>query len=168
MTEPSEIAHEDTKTLPLAVGATPDFEGIGRVIVDVIFKLHTTLGRGLLESVYEQILFRELSRRRLKVERQRPISFTYEGQEYVDAFRVDLLVDSAVLVEIKSVETLLPVHSKQLLTYLRLMNLPLGFLMNFGAATIKQGLRRVVNGEVPSASSCLRVQKFGGSREDAP
>jgi GxxExxY protein len=126
-------------------------------IVDAAYKLHVGLGPGLLESVYEAVLARDLQRRGFLVERQKPISFAYEGLQFIDCFRVDLLVASRIPVEIKSIEKLGPVHSKQLLTYLRLLNLPVGLLINFGEATLKGGLKRVVNGLPNSASPRLRV-----------
>lgn len=128
-------------------------------IIGSSIKLHQTLGPGLLESVYELILARDLERAGLQVERQKPVSFEYDGLWFDDAFRVDLLVEGAIVVELKSVETLAPVHSKQLLTYLRLLNLPVGLLLNFGAATLKDGLHRVVNHLDPSASPRLRVNR---------
>ena len=140
--------------------------GVGRTldnmtgeIVDAAFKLHVSLGPGLLESVYEAILARDLQRRGLRVERQRLISFDYDGLHFNDAFRVDLIVESLVVVEIKSLERLPPVHSKQTLTYLRLLNLEVGLLINFGAPTLKDGLHRIVNGLAPSASPRLRVNQ---------
>lgn len=108
-------------------------------VVDAAFKLHTRLGPGLLESVYELVLARELERRGVRVERQKPISFEFDGLRFDNAFCVDLLIDGCVVVELKSVETLAPVHSKQVLTYLRLLNLPVGLLINFGSATMKRG-----------------------------
>jgi len=138
-------------------------DGVTDEIVDAAVKLHTALGPGLLESVYETVLVRDLERRSLTVEAQKSVSFDYDGLQFIEGFRVDLLVASQVVVEIKSVEALLPVHHKQLLTYLRLMNLPVGLLINFGAATMKEGLRRIVNGFQPSNDSALRV-----NREHAP
>lgn len=118
-------------------------------IVDAALKLHRSLGPGLLESVYETLLAKELERRGLRAARQVPVSFEYDGLSFQDAFRVDLLVESRVIVELKSVERLAPVHSKQLLTYLRLMNLPVGLLINFGASTLKEGLHRIANSRIP-------------------
>ena len=129
------------------------------IIVDAAVNLHKALGPGLLESVYEMVLTRDLERRGLQVQRQKPISFEYDGLNFDDAFRVDLLVDGRVIVEIKSAERSAPVYAKQLLTYLRLMKLPVGLLINFGAATLKDGLERVVNGLPPSASARLRVNQ---------
>jgi len=113
--------------------------------VDEAYKLHIALGPGLLESVYEVILARQLEKRNLIVERQKPVSFEYDGSLFDKGFRVDLLKDNQVVVELKSIETLAPVHYKQLLTYLKLLHLPVGLLINFGAATMKEGLHRVVN-----------------------
>jgi len=129
-------------------------------IIGSAIKLHQTLGPGLLESVYEMILARDFERSGLKVERQKPVSFEYDGLWFDDAFRVDLLIEGTVVVELKSVEKLAPVHSKQLLTYLRLLDLPVGLLLNFGAAALKDGLHRVVNHLDSSASPRLRVNRF--------
>lgn len=128
-------------------------------IVDAALKIHRDLGPGLLESVYEAVLSRALERRGLQVQRQQIIRFEYDGMIFDEGFRADLIVDQRVVVELKSVENLAPVHSKQLLTYLRLMELPVGLLINFGAATLREGLHRIVNGFQPEASSLLRVNK---------
>ena len=128
-------------------------------IVDTAYKIHVALGPGLLESVYELVLARHLARQGFLVERQRAVSFDYDGLHFEDAFRVDLVIDNRVIVEIKSVERPSPVHSKQLLTYLRLLHLPVGLLINFGAPTLKEGLRRVVNRLEPSAAPRLRVNQ---------
>jgi GxxExxY protein len=131
-------------------------------IVDSAFKLHVNLGPGLLESVYEIVLARDLERRGLHIARQQPISFDYDGMHFENILRIDLMVASRVVVEIKSVERLLPVHPKQLLTHLRLLNLPVGLLINFGAPTFKDGIRRIVNRLPSSASPRLRVNHFFG------
>jgi len=128
-------------------------------IVDASMKIHRDLGPGLLESVYEAVLARALMQQGFRVERQKVIRFEYDGMVFEEGFRADLLVDDRVIVELKSVETLAPVHGKQLLTYLRLMNLPVGLLINFGAATLKEGLRRIVNHLPPSESPNLRVNR---------
>jgi GxxExxY protein len=119
---------------------------IAKIIVDAAFKIHTTLGPGLLESVYEAVLAYELKQRGLLVVRQQPIPVTYETVRLEEGFRADLLVEGKVIVELKSVEAIAPVHKKQVLTYLRLTNLKLGLLINFGDALIKDGISRVVNG----------------------
>jgi GxxExxY protein len=146
------------RTIEVSRGAAEDAEknrpldDVTGAIVDASYKIHTALGPGLLESVYELVLARELARRGLLVERQREVSFEYDGLRFDNAFRVDLLVDHRVVVEIKSLERAQPVHAKQLLTYLRLLNLRVGLLVNFGAASLKEGLARVVNGLAPSAA----------------
>jgi iron complex transport system substrate-binding protein len=134
-------------------------DDITGAIVDAAIKIHMELGPGLLESVYEVVLARALERRGFQVERQKPVRFEFDGMVFEDGFRVDLLVDESVLVELKSVEKLAAVHGKQLLTYLRLMNLPVGLLINFGGATLKEGLKRIVNQLPSSASPRLRVNQ---------
>ena len=118
---------------------------IGRYVVDVAFKIHKNVGSGLLETVYEVILAFELRRRGLRVERQISIPVTYEGLKFEEGFRVDLVVEEKVIVELKSVERLTNAHRKQLLTYLRLADKRLGYLLNFGAALMRDGLVRVAN-----------------------
>ena len=122
-----------------------DLNGITGVIVDAAFRIHTTLGPGLMESVYETILARDLARRGLGVERQRTISFDFEGLWFEDACRVDLIVERCVAVEIKSTATFLPRHGQQLLTYIRLLDYRVGLLLNFGAPLMKDGIKRVAN-----------------------
>jgi iron complex transport system substrate-binding protein len=144
-------------------------EEVSAVVVDAGFQLHRGLGPGLLESVYEVVLARMLGRRGLRVERQQSIPFEFDGMHFDAGFRVDLLVEDCLVVELKSVEALAPVHSKQLLTYLRLLELPVGLLINFGAPTFRQGVKRVVNKHHDFASSRLRVNLQAGlarSREE--
>ena len=136
-----------------------ELDDITGAIIDCAIEIHRELGPGLLESVYEAVLARSLERRGFQVERQQTIRFEYDGMVFEEGFRIDLLVDGRVVVELKSVEHLAPVHSKQLLTYLRLLNLPVGLLMNFGAATLKEGLHRIVNKLPAAASSVLRVNQ---------
>jgi iron complex transport system substrate-binding protein len=136
-----------------------ELDDITGAIVDVALKIHLELGPGLLESVYEAVLARALERRGFHVERQKAIRFEYDGMVFEEGFRADLLVEDRVVVELKSVEKLAPVHSKQLLTYLRLMNLPIGLLINFGAATLKGCLHRIVNNLQPSTSPHLQVNQ---------
>jgi iron complex transport system substrate-binding protein len=133
------------------------------IVVDASLKLHQTLGPGLLESVYEVILARDLERRGLVVERQKSVRFAHDGLVFEEGLRLDLLVEHTVVVELKSVETLAPVHKKQVLTYLRLMKLPVGLLINCGAPTLKEGLHRIVNNLLPSASQRLRVNQSEGA-----
>src|SRR5579859_2930556 len=119
---------------------------IAKEIVDAAFCIHTTLGPGLLESVYDAVLAYELDRRGLRTVRQQPLPVVYETVRIDTGFRADLIVEDKVIVEIKSVEVLAPVHKKQLLTYLRLADKRLGLLINFHVALIKDGITRVVNG----------------------
>ena len=121
---------------------------IAKEIVDSAYKIHTSLGPGLLESVYETVLAYELNKRGLQVERQKPLPVVYEEVRLEEGFRADLVVSEKVIVELKSVEEVAPVHKKQLLTYLRLADKRLGLLINFGAARIKEGITRIVNGLV--------------------
>ena len=119
---------------------------IAREIVDAAYKVHKMLGPGLLESVYEAVLGHELEKRGLSVSRQVPVPIVYEGFSFNEGFRADLIVGDKVIVELKSVENVAPVHKKQLLTYLRLADKRLGLLINFGSALIRHGISRVVNG----------------------
>jgi GxxExxY protein len=119
---------------------------IARQIVDAAYKVHTGLGPGLLESVYEVVLAKELERRGMAVERQRPIPVHYDGLDFEEGFRADLVIEDKVIIELKSVDALADVHKKQLLTYLRLADKRLGLLINFGGSRIKEGITRVVNG----------------------
>ena len=118
---------------------------IATEIVDAAFRIHTTLGPGLLESVYDTVLAYELGRRNLRTVRQQPIPVVYENVHIDMGFRADIVVEDKVIVEIKSVELLAPVHKKQLLTYLRLTDKRLGLLINFNVALIKDGITRIVN-----------------------
>jgi GxxExxY protein len=119
---------------------------IAKEIVDAAYRIHTTLGPGLLESVYDTVLAYELGRRGLRTVRQQAIPVVYDGIRIDTGFRADLVVEDKVIVEIKSVELLTPVHKKQLLTYLRLADKRLGLLINFHVALIKDGITRIVNG----------------------
>ena len=118
---------------------------IATIIVDCCFKIHTTLGPGLLESVYEEILCYEIQNRKLSFSRQKGIAVVYENIKMDLGFRADIIVENKVIIEIKSVETIAQVHPKQLLTYLRLTNLKLGLLVNFNESLIKNGIQRIVN-----------------------
>jgi GxxExxY protein len=118
---------------------------IAREIVDAAYKVHTKLGPGLLESVYEAVLEYELKKRGLRVRRQVAIPVLYEEVVLDEGFTADLIVEDKVIIELKSVEELARVHHKQLLTYLRLADKRLGLLINFGSAWIKGGLKRIVN-----------------------
>lgn len=137
-----------------------DIEELARLAVDGGLKVHKELGPGLLESVYEAVLAVNLARSGLTVERQKPVNIEYEGMILGEGFRADLLVDGRLIIELKSIERLSPLHGKQLLTYLRLLNQPLGLLMNFGAATFREGVRRIVNNHTDFGSSPLRVNQI--------
>jgi GxxExxY protein len=119
---------------------------VAREVVDAAFVVHTRLGPGLLESVYETILSHELKKSGLRLARQVPITFEYDGIKIDEGFRADMIVNECVVVELKSVENVIPVHKKQLLTYLKLTGMKLGLLINFNEALIKSGITRVVNG----------------------
>jgi GxxExxY protein len=119
-------------------------DDIARVVVDAAFHIHRDLGPGLLESAYELILAEKLAMLGLRVERQISIDIEYAGIRIANAFKIDLLVEGQLVVELKSVENFAPVHAKQVLTYLKLTNLRLGLLINFGMATFKEGVRRFV------------------------
>lgn len=118
---------------------------ISAQIVDICIKVHKTLGPGLLESIYEEVICMELANRKIPFERQKEIKAFYEGKELGIGFRADVIIHKLVIIEIKSVQDLSPVHSKQLLTYLKLTNLKLGLLINFNVELIKNGIHRVVN-----------------------
>jgi GxxExxY protein len=118
---------------------------LSRIIVDVAFKIHTQLGPGLLESVYEEIMNFELTKRGLFVEKQKGIPVVWENIKMDMGFRADLIVEKKVIIELKSVELIAPVHPKQLLTYLRITQMKLGLLINFNEPLIKNGITRIVN-----------------------
>lgn len=119
---------------------------IGTICIEEAIALHRGLGPGLLESVYETVLAHELDRRGFEVERQVPISISYRDMRFEEAFRADLRVAGKVIIELKSVEIVSKAHRKQLQTYLRLSGLKLGYIFNFGAALMKEGIVRAVNG----------------------
>lgn len=128
-----------------------NIEEIGKQIVDSAFTVHRELGPGLLESAYEQCLAFELNRRGLQVERQKQLPLIYQGMKMDAGYRLDLLVESTVIVEVKAVERFEPIHEAQLLSYLKLSGLNLCFLINFNTRLIKDGLRRLVH-KLPSTS----------------
>ena len=118
---------------------------IAKEVVDAAYQIHTRLGPGLLESVYEAVMAYELEKRGLRVEPQKSIPVVYEGVKLEVGFRADLMVEDKVIVELKSLEVIAPVHKKQLLTHIRLANKRLGLLINFGSELIKNGITRIVN-----------------------
>lgn len=136
-----------------------ELDAIARTVVDTAFRLHRDLGPGLLESAYEALLSAKLASLGLHVERQVPIDARFEDIDLPAAYRVDLLVERAVVIEIKSVEHPSPAHAKQVLTYLKLGHFPLGFVINFGAPMFKDGIKRLINHTVPLASWRLGANK---------
>jgi len=119
---------------------------IATTIVDTAYHIHADIGPGLFETVYERIMEVELTKRGLTVLRQEPIPIVYEGVHFKSGFRCDLLVQSKVIVEVKSIDAIHPVHRKQVITYLRFADMRLGLLINFNVALIKDGIVRLVNG----------------------
>jgi GxxExxY protein len=122
-----------------------DIERIAEIVVDSGFQIHKKIGPGLIEKVYHAILVRDLSRRGLFVESKKPVSFDYEGLWFDDAFTPDIIVERQIVIEVKAVVDFRAAHFMQLLTYLRVMDLRLGFLINFHAPWFKSGVKRVVN-----------------------
>lgn len=124
----------------------PHPNDIAAIIVDTAFRIHSKLGPGMLESVYETVLERDLQRRGLTVERQKPVSFEFEGLRFENGLTLDLLVEKCVVIEIKVARALSPVHFQQALSYVRFSNCRLGLLINFGAPSMREGIRRIANG----------------------
>jgi GxxExxY protein len=121
---------------------------IAKQILDAAFLVHTKLGPGLLESIYEVIIAYELKKKGLTAERQKAMPIMYDDIRFDEAFRSDIVVNGKVIAELKSVEALLPVHAKQVLTQLRLSGLKLGLLINFGEAHLRNGIKRIINGRL--------------------
>ena len=122
-----------------------DVEMVARIAIDCGLNIHRRIGPGLLESAYESVLAHALEKRGLRVARQKLISIRFDGMIIDAGFRADLIVEDLLLIELKSIDRLAPVHGKQVLTYLRFLELPVGLLMNFGGETFKEGLKRIVN-----------------------
>ena len=122
---------------------------IGSIILNVALEIHRNLGPGLLERVYESVLKQQLQENGLNIQRQAPIKIKYLEQEFDEGFVADLIVEEKVLLELKSVERVTDVHKKQLLTYLRLSNLKLGYILNFNTELMKHGIHRTINGIIP-------------------
>jgi len=123
-----------------------DENQIGRQVVDAAITIHRELGPGLLETVYEVVLLNELRKRGFVAERQVPISIAFRGVRFEEGFRADIIVENKVIIELKSVERITNAHKKQLLTYLKLTDMKIGYLLNFGEAMMKHGITRTVNG----------------------
>jgi GxxExxY protein len=123
-----------------------DDDKLCTMMLAAAFRVHSRLGPGLLESVYQRVLTHELTKGGLSTEVQKSIPIVYDELVFEEGYRADLIVENRILLELKSVETLLPVHAKQVLTYLRLAHLRLGYLLNFGEAQLKTGIKRLING----------------------
>ncbi len=136
-----------------------DVEALATLAVDVGLRVHKAIGPGLLESAYEGIMAHECTKRGLVVERQKLVPILYEGVVIDNGFRADLIVEGQLLLELKSVANLVPAHRKQLLTYLRFLNLRIGLLMNFGGESFREGLHRVVNKHSDTSRSPLRINR---------
>lgn len=136
-----------------------ELDHVTGAVLDASIGIHRELGPGLLESVYALVLAAALERRGLRVQRELPVSFSYDGMHFERAFRIDLLIEECIIVEVKSLEKCGAVHAKQLLTYLRLTDLRVGLLLNFGAGTMKEGIKRIVNDLTPESSPHLRVNR---------
>jgi GxxExxY protein len=134
-----------------------DIEDIASIVVDCGFKVHKGLGPGLLESAYQAVLIEMLRRRGLSFEEEKIIPIIFDDFVVDKGFRADIIVEGKLLIELKSVERLLPVHGKQVLTYLRLSNLPLGLLMNFGGEMFKDGIRRIANNYDDRKATALHI-----------
>ncbi len=141
-----------------------EIERIGKAVLDAAFYVHTVLGPGLLESVYEAALSVELRKRDFRVEGQKPVAVTYEGEHLEVGFRADLIVENCVLVELKSVEAVTPLFKKFTTNYLKLIPLKLGYLINFNEVHLKDGITRVVNG-IEGKTFFLPSQPSAASRD---
>lgn len=133
---------------PISIPA--DVEPLATLAVDVAFSVHKELGPGLLESAYEACFAYELELREVRFQRQLPVPLSYKGTLIEVGFRADVLIEQKLLIELKAVETLAPVHQAQVITYLKVLKLPLGLLINFNTVLIKDGIRRVLNLHLPS------------------
>ncbi len=123
---------------------------LSSIVIEECIGIHRELGPGLFETVYETVLAGRIRTRGLPVATQVPVAIEFDGTSFGNAFKIDVLVDERLILEIKSVETLSQAHAKQLLTYLRLAKQPVGLLLNFSGATMKEGIRRMVNNHIPS------------------
>jgi GxxExxY protein len=133
-----------------------DVNRITGEIVDTAYRLHSRVGPGMMENFYESVMLHVLTKRGLHVEKQKAIPFEWEGIRIEEAGRLDLLVEGCVIVELKSVERLHPVFHKQVLTYLRLLDLPVGLLINFGEVSLKNGIHRILNHRTPAATAVVK------------
>ena len=127
-----------------------DVDAISADVVDEAIRIHRELGPGLFEGVYETVLAAALERKGYRVDRQKPVDIVYDGMSFSGAYKIDILVEGVLVIEVKSVERLTGAHAKQLLTYLRLLKQPLGLLLNFSGETMKEGIRRLANNHRPN------------------
>jgi len=141
------------------VSELPDIEAMASIAVDCGLKLHQRLGPGLLEAAYEKVLAHMLAERGLHVETQKIVPIVVDGLHIEHAFRADIIIEGQLLMEVKSVDRFDPVYAKQVLTYLRLLDIPLGLLMNFSGMTFREGLRRVVNNHQQVSGSPLNIHQ---------
>ncbi len=121
---------------------------IGKIVVNTAINIHKKLGPGLLETVYEAILARDLKEQGLSVGRQVPVPIEYEEMKFAEGFKADIIVENKVILELKSVESVTKAHKKQILTYLKLTGCKLGYLINFGESLMKNGISRIINGKI--------------------
>ena len=131
-------------------------------VIGLSMRVHSALGPGLFESVYETVLAGKLLEAGYQVDRQLPIDIEFEGSRFANAFKIDLLVERQLIIEVKSAEKITPLHAKQLLTYLRLKQQPVGLIINFGCASLKDGIRRIVNDHKDSARSASSARNKMG------
>jgi GxxExxY protein len=129
----------------VVIDSRSGIEALIQLTFNVGMEIHRDIGPGLFESIYERVLADRLCQHGVKIDRQQPVHVDIYGKRYDDAFRYDLLLNNALLIEVKSLEKLGPIHRKQVLTYIRLMNLPFGLLLNFGCAMFKDGMQRIAN-----------------------
>ena len=136
-----------------------DVEELSAIAVDCGLQVHRDLGPGMLESAYETVLAHLLAKRGLNVERQKTVPIAYDGLIIDQGFRADIVIENKLLIELKAVERLSPVHARQVMTYLKFMNLPVGLLMNFSSVKFTEGLRRLVNNHRETSNSRLSVNR---------
>ena len=159
---------EGAETLRLGAAVRGDLSGVTRSIIGAAIEVHRHLGPGLLESAYEECLCYELSQAGLRFRRQVAVPVMYKGLKLTCDYRLDLIVEDSVIVEIKTVDNLLPIHSAQLLTYLKATNKPVGLLINFNLPVLKDGIKRLVNHYVePEADASVSASSAFESGEEA-
>jgi iron complex transport system substrate-binding protein len=143
-----------------------ELDTLARRVVDTAFRLHRDLGPGLLESAYEILLAARLARDHIGVERQVPVDACFDGIVLPAAYKIDLLIERSIVIEVKSVERPSAVHAKQVLTYLKLGGFPLGFVINFGAPMFKDGIKRLINNTAPLATWRLGANHSSANQKD--